>query len=196
MPKNNMNSEPVQKPRRKWRVLFIVSGIFLAGIVFAGMTNVVLSSTNEMSFCISCHSMGPIWEEYQETVHFKNASGVQTTCADCHVPQAFVPKVIAKIKATKELYHEFVGTIDTKEKLEQHRWTMASRVWAQMKANGSRECLSCHAFTHMDLSEQDRSARRKHGSAPDGEKTCIDCHKGIAHEEPEEPEDLEDPEEG
>jgi cytochrome c-type protein NapC len=42
----------------------------------------------------------------------------------------------------------------------------------------------------MDLAGQaTRSARSQHGNAPDQGKTCIDCHKGIAHEQPDEPAD-------
>ena len=69
---------------------------------------------------------------------------------------------------------------------------MASRVWEKMRANDSRECRSCHAWDSMDMSEQDRSARKRHGRARDEGKTCIDCHKGIAHEEPDEPDEEED----
>ena len=54
------------------------------------------------------------------------------------------------------------------------------------------ECRTCHDFSQMDLSAQSRSARNRHGRAPDEGKTCIDCHKGIAHEEPDEPEDVDE----
>jgi cytochrome c-type protein NapC len=98
----------------------------------------------------------------------------------------------AKIMAAKDIYHEIIGTIDTPEKYEKHRWDMASRVWAKMKATDSRECRSCHSFERMNLEEQGKSASKKHHSAPQKGKTCIDCHKGIAHEEPDEPEEEED----
>ena len=65
---------------------------------------------------------------------------------------------------------------------------MASRVWAKMKATDSRECRSCHDFAHMALDTQSRSARARHSSAPDKGETCIDCHQGIAHTLPDEPE--------
>jgi cytochrome c-type protein NapC len=169
-------------------VLFLV---FVAGIVFAGLFNTGLSATNEMEFCTSCHSMKIPFEEYKETIHYRNTSGVRATCADCHVPKEFGPKIVAKILAYKDVLHEFLGTIDTPEKYEQHRWDMASRVWAKMKANDSRECRSCHTYEQMDLSEQSRSARARHGRAEDDGDTCIDCHKGISHEEPDEPEEEE-----
>jgi cytochrome c-type protein NapC len=66
---------------------------------------------------------------------------------------------------------------------------MATRVWAKMKATDSRECRSCHDFSNMDTSAQDRTARSKHSAAPDKGETCIDCHKGVAHKEPDEPEE-------
>jgi cytochrome c-type protein NapC len=72
---------------------------------------------------------------------------------------------------------------------------MASAVWAKMKGSNSRECLNCHRFENMDLAAQDRSARSKHGNALDEGETCIDCHKGVAHELPDEPEEAEATEE-
>jgi cytochrome c-type protein NapC len=89
--------------------------------------------------------------------------------------------------AYKDVLHEVLGTIDTPEKYEEHRWAMANRVWDKMKASDSRECRSCHEFGTMDLSEQDRMARKRHSKAMDEGKTCIDCHKGVAHEEPDDP---------
>jgi len=169
--------------------LIIGSLIFLAGLVFAGLFNVGLAYTNEMEFCTSCHSMKVNLEEYKETIHYKNPSGVQATCSDCHVPKQFVPKMVAKIMAAKDVYHELIGTIDTPEKYEAHRWDMATRVWAKMKGTDSRECLNCHKFENMELTAQGRSARARHGNAPDKGQTCIDCHKGIAHEEPDEPDE-------
>jgi len=163
--------------------------IFTAGVIFTGLFNMGLAYTNQMEFCTSCHSMKVNLEEYKETIHYKSASGVRAVCADCHVPKAFGPKMVAKVLAYKDVMHEILGTLDTKEKYEAHRWDMANRVWAKMKATDSRECRSCHKWDAMDLAEQDRSARKRHGRARDEGKTCIDCHKGIAHEEPDEPEE-------
>lgn len=174
--------------------LILIAVVFIAGVVATGLFNVGLSSTNELEFCTGCHTMQTNYKELQESVHFKNASGVKATCADCHVPKAFIPKMIAKVMAAKDVYHEILGTIDTPEKFETHRWEMANRVWDKMKATDSRECRSCHSFDNMDLSEQDRSARKRHAAAEDKGLTCIDCHKGIAHEEPDEPEEEDDDE--
>ena len=47
--------------------------------------------------------------------------------------------------------------------------------------------LSQHSLEAMELDKQDRSARKKHTLERMQEKgeTCIDCHKGIAHQLPE-----------
>lgn len=177
--------------RRSPLLVLIVGGI--AGIIFWGGFNTAMEVTNTMVFCTGCHEMrDTAYEEYKETEHFKNPSGVQATCSDCHVPRTWIHKVVRKVQATRELYHKALGTIDTPEKFEAKRWMLANRVWDQMKATDSRECRNCHDFESMDLSEQDRSARKKHAKATDQGKTCIDCHKGIAHELPDKPEGAED----
>lgn len=187
--------------KRLWRrisalpaLVLLVVGVF-SGIILWGGFNTVLEMTNTMDFCLSCHEMrdNP-YPEYQETIHYKNPSGVQVTCADCHVPKPWGHKVVRKIVATKELWYKFAGKIDTPEKYNEHRWELANRVWDSMKATDSRECRNCHTFESMDLSEQDRSARKKHSRAIDEGETCIDCHKGIAHELPDEPEEPEEAE--
>ena len=168
--------------------LLIIGG--LGGIIFWGGFNTAMELTNTTEFCISCHEMEDnVYLEYKETVHYKNTSGVEASCSDCHVPRPWIYKVIRKIQASSELYHKMLGTIDTPEKFNEHRWTMANRVWKAMKETDSRECRNCHKFDSMDLSEQDRTARKKHSRAIDEGKTCIDCHTGIAHELPDEPED-------
>jgi cytochrome c-type protein NapC len=173
------------KKRRTWTLGILgVLAIFAAGVVFAGAFTWGLEYTNRTEFCTSCHSMQTNLNELQEKLHWKSVSGVHAGCADCHVPKDFKNKMIAKVMAAKDVYHEIMGTIDTPEKYEARRLQMAEAVWAKMKASGSRECKSCHSFAHMDFSEQDKFARRKHQNADDRGQSCIDCHKGIGHKLP------------
>ena len=173
--------------RAFWSVL--IFGM-VAGIIFWGGFNTAMEATNTMTFCISCHEMrNTVYEEYKETVHYKNPSGVQATCSDCHVPRPWIYKVIRKIEASRELYHKALGTIDTPEKFEAHRLQLAERVWKSMRETDSRECRNCHDFKSMDLSEQDRYARKRHERALAKGETCIDCHDGIAHELPVRPDE-------
>ena len=181
-----MSNEANPKKRSRAGRLIVGLLIFVAGVVFAGLFNVGLEYTNRTEFCTSCHSMKTNLAELQEKLHWKSRTGVHAGCADCHVPKNFKEKMIAKVMAAKDVYHEIMGTIDTPEKYEARRLEMAQRVWAKMKASDSRECKSCHSFVHMDFSLQDRFARKKHENAPDRGQTCIDCHKGIGHTLPKE----------
>jgi len=183
----------LRKPAQRvaWSVIFVAGGI--AGITFWGGFNTYMEHTNTLEFCISCHEMrDTVYQEYKESVHYSNPSGVRAICSDCHVPKDWTAKLIRKIKASKELYHKLVGTIDTREKFEARRLEMAQRVWAEMEANDSRECRNCHQYHAMDFANQDRRAREKMEPAMEEGKTCIECHKGIAHKNPEDDDDDDD----
>jgi cytochrome c-type protein NapC len=55
-----------------------------------------------------------------------------------------------------------------------------------MKESGSRECRNCHDFAAMNPDKQRPRAKTAHAKAPQEGKSCIDCHKGIAHLLPKE----------
>ncbi len=66
------------------------------------------------------------------------------------------------------------------------RLDLAQHEWARFKANNSLECRNCHDFGYMDFTRQSPRAASAHEEfLLSGEKTCIDCHKGIAHELPD-----------
>ena len=158
---------------------------FVAGIIFWGGFNTAMELTNKESFCIACHEMKDnVYREYQNTIHYSNRSGVRATCPDCHVPKEWIYKVARKIKATNELYHKFMGTIDTPKKFEAKRLELARNVWRVMKKTDSRECRNCHDYNSMDYVKQERRAMIQHDQGLESGQTCIDCHKGIAHELP------------
>ncbi len=185
MMKNMWSRVKSLRPRYALALLLATGG--LGGIVLWGGFHTVLEMTNTEAFCISCHQMrDTVYKEYTNTVHYKNASGVRATCPDCHVPKQWGPKVVRKVAATTELYHALVGTIDTPEKFEAQRLTMARRVWADMESTDSRECRNCHsndAFDFHKMKKPEDAERMKKGMAA-GE-TCISCHKGIAHKMPD-----------
>ena len=162
--------------------LFFSAGLFVGGIIAWGAFNTAMEATNTLPFCIGCHEMrSTVYEEYRHSVHFSNASGVQATCPDCHVPKDWTAKFLRKIRASQELYHWAIGSIDTKEKFDARRPVLAARVWAEMKASDSQECRNCHNFSAMDVKGQGRFAARLHEQARAAGQTCIDCHKGISH---------------
>lgn len=168
----------------RWGTVFLVGGV--AGIIFWGGFNTFMEYTNTMNFCISCHEMETnVYREYKESVHYKNASGVRATCADCHVPKEWTPKLLRKIQASNEIYHKVIGSIDTREKFVDKRMQLARNVWRSMMKTDSRECRNCHDYDAMHWEEQNRKARMKMKRAKKEGLTCIECHHGIAHELPD-----------
>jgi cytochrome c-type protein NapC len=182
--------------RRYWRTLtrpsayyslgFLTIGGFIGGILFWGGFNTALEMSSTEQFCIGCHEMqSNVYQEIQPTIHFTNRSGVRAKCSDCHVPKDWTHKMARKMQASKEVWGWIFGTISTREKFLAKRQELAAREWARFKANDSRECRNCHEFASMDFTRQSKRAADAHSTTlQSGEKTCIDCHKGIAHRLP------------
>ncbi len=172
----------LRRPSIKYSVLGILSVGFISGILFWGGYNTAMEQTNRLDFCISCHEMRDnVYQEYKQTIHYTNRTGVRAICSDCHVPKDWAHKFVRKLKASAEVWGKITGSIDTKEKFEARRLTLAQNEWENMKATDSRECRNCHSFTAMEASRQKPRAQKNHAEAQQSGKTCIDCHKGIAH---------------
>jgi cytochrome c-type protein NapC len=176
----------------RWKAFFVA--LLSAGIlVFVGATLVVagaagLAWTETEQFCIGCHEMRDnVYAEYKGTIHDRNRAGVRAICSDCHVPKEPIPLIKRKMAATFELWGHLTGAIDTKEKFQARKPELARHVWKRMKETDSLECRNCHDAAHMESSLQSEKAQSRHAKMKSEGKTCIDCHFGIAHTEPEGP---------
>ena len=158
----------------------LVGGIVL-GVIGLLTFDWTMHATSTDAFCTSCHEMAIPLAQLQKTSHFNNRTGAAATCADCHVPQAFVPKMVRKVEAAREVWGHFTGIIDTPEKYAAHTPAMKAREIARLKANDSRECRDCHSAERMLSVIQTSKAQRFHRALTKNRKTCIDCHAGIAH---------------
>jgi cytochrome c-type protein NapC len=176
----------LKRPSAKYSLISLLVVGFISGIAFWGAFNTGMEATNTMDFCISCHEMHDnVYQEYKQTIHYSNRTGVRATCPDCHVPKDWTHKIVRKVQASKEIYGKIMGTIDTKEKFEAKRLQLAESEWKRMKASDSRECRNCHSFDGMNAEVQKQRARKQHENAQRDKQTCIDCHKGIAHHKPQ-----------
>ncbi len=179
--------QALSSPSRYLSLGLLSIGGFVGGIIFWGGFNTALEATNTEQFCVSCHEMRDnVFQEMKTTVHYTNRSGVRATCPDCHVPHDWTDKIARKMQASKEVWGHIFGTISTREKFLDMRLELASREWTRLKANNSLECRNCHGAESMDITKQGARAVEAHQRFLfTGEKTCIDCHKGIAHELPD-----------
>ena len=177
----------IRQPATHYSLGFLTIGGFIMGIIFWGGFNTALEVTNTEKFCISCHEMrNNVYEELKPTIHYTNRSGVRATCPDCHVPHDWTDKIARKMQASKEVWGKIFGTISTREKFLEKRLELAQHEWARLEANDSLECRNCHSAESMDITRQSQRASDAHERFLfTGEKTCINCHKGIAHHLPD-----------
>jgi nitrate/TMAO reductase-like tetraheme cytochrome c subunit len=178
-----------KQPSKKWLLGIPLGGLiaFVLGAVALGTMNFVLHETSTTEFCYSCHSHEAfIKPEYEASSHFVNQAGVRAGCSDCHLPHDnWFEYVWTKAVVSLDIIPEIMGKLDTAEKYEAHRAEMAESVWRQFKENDSKFCRGCHSVEAMDLEAQGRSTARRHSKAAERSETCIDCHYGIVHQEPE-----------
>lgn len=176
--------------RRSLGALTLIGFVLGIGSVIGFNTGIHMTGTIE--FCGgACHSMRTFTlPEYQVSIHGNTRTGVTAGCSDCHLPHALIPKLITKTRAgLEDIYHEFAGTIDTKEEYEAQRLVMAQRVWAEMRATDSANCRHCHDRSKIRFEDQSAMARTAHEDAQKTGETCIDCHQGVAHEKPKMPDE-------
>jgi nitrate/TMAO reductase-like tetraheme cytochrome c subunit len=120
--------------------------------------------------------------EWKQSVHYTNEYGVRAGCANCHLPEPFIPKMIRKMQAAGEVYAYLVGTIDTPAKFHAKRADLAKKEWARMRANGAAECKACHVMEDVKvkpLFAEDRASALvvMHESMLKGnEQICSGCH--------------------
>lgn len=183
---------PEEQPERPkgTRRYVVVLGLLIIGAAIGVIASAVgataIQATSGNDFCVSCHEMTEVAEEYRQTAHYRNASGVRASCSSCHLPhENWFDYVVAKAQSgTRDLWMHFIGGVDTPEELNERRHELAQDVWADLQASDSETCRNCHGFEAMALDAQGKPAGQVHNILKTGTKTCIDCHKGIAHELP------------
>ena len=174
----------IMRPSAKYSIAALVGGGIIVGVAGWLTFDATLAATSTEEFCISCHEMeANPWAQMQRTSHFSNAAGLHATCSDCHLPKEFVPKMIRKVEASREVWGTLMGIIDTPEKYAAHTPKMKAREIARLQANDSQECRNCHNTQRMLMASQSAKAREYHQAMKTNGKTCIDCHSGIAHPE-------------
>jgi nitrate/TMAO reductase-like tetraheme cytochrome c subunit len=181
-------------PSARWSVLALLLVGGLAGAVSVIGTQVAVALTGSDNFCgNACHSHASfVYPEHKESGHYANRTGVRAMCNDCHVPHNYPVKLFYKAKAgITDAIAEARGVISTQEKFDKERWRLANIVWDEMRGNNSANCRTCHDPEAMKTSKQSEDAVKQHKKFASGKATCIDCHTGVAHKEPEEPKPAE-----
>lgn len=174
----------LRKSRLRRTLGLVVVGVLL-GVFLDRATELALEHTATLEFCaMTCHEMSYPYDQYRASAHYSGRTGVRAVCVDCHIPPRYPQRMTLKVYRTVvDIWKHVVDPMDTPEKFQAQRYRMASNEWQRMKAHDSAECRSCHET--MNPEKQSAIARGVHKAAAGS--TCIDCHKGIVHGEPEPP---------
>ena len=178
----------LRRPSARWSVLTLLLLGTAAGFALTAGTQLMVAVTGTDAFCGgACHSMQWVAREHKASVHGVNRTGVTAACHDCHIPPHYPELLWYKAKAgIKDAIGEMRGVIATEELFKKERLRMAQHVWAEYKANNSRNCRTCHEFTAAVVAKQKDFVQPMHQQVLQGNATCIDCHKGVAHTAPSE----------
>jgi cytochrome c-type protein NapC len=177
-------------PSARWSIFVLLLVGSIVGAVAVIGTQVAVAMTGTDEFCgTTCHSHSKfVYPEHKLSAHYTNRTGVRAMCVQCHVPHDYPAKLIYKARAgITDAIAEARGTISTQEKFDKERWRLANIVWEEMRENNSANCRTCHNPAAMASDKQSEDAQKQHKKFAAGKATCIDCHTGVAHKEPEEP---------
>ena len=179
-----------RRPHR-WYLLGVPIGAaltLLTGIAVTGGGFAALKYSSSEAFCTSCHEMSKPAAELTHRVHLSNALGVRARCADCHIPPGFLAGTLRHMASgMSDSWGHLRSTVGTPAKYEAHRLELAQKVWGRLRADDSAECRQCHAVAAMAAAghpAQEAITPAVMHQSLSRSYTCIDCHKGIAHDLP------------
>ena len=164
------------------------SAAFIAGIVFWGGFNTAMELTNTEAFCTGCHEMRDnVYQELQRTIHYTNRSGVRAKCPDCHVPAQLDAQDRAQDAGVEgSLGQDLRHDRHAREVRREAPRARAARVGAHEGERLARVPQLPRLRLHgLHAPEPARRVHALDATSCTGERTCIDCHKGIAHRLPD-----------
>lgn len=110
--------------------------------------------------CVNCHIMQPQYDAWQKASHHTSA-----VCVDCHLPQEFFSKYLAK--AENGWRHG--------ERFTTGQFVEPIVVQARGREILQENCLRCHGeLTH---------AIARPEAAPNDDLSCLHCHSSAGHGE-------------
>lgn len=160
--------------------VFVVVLLSLAALSVASIdfTDYIFSHN---TFCGNvCHVMeSTVYQELQESKHWKTPTGVRATCADCHVDGRLTLAMIDHFLGTGELFVNLTNDFSKPGSFEKFRPAAADRERFKFMENDSARCRSCHV---MEAIKPERvRGQNQHKEAVEKGITCILCHYNLVH---------------
>nr|WP_294501843.1 NapC/NirT family cytochrome c [uncultured Rhodopila sp.] len=172
--------QPAKAPTAAAAVLF---GLCLGLAAWGGWTALGARIDRDTA-CLSCHIDNVATGEPAHIAHLSNKIGLRARCADCHAGESWPARLQFLTRHAADVAG-FLGHItDTPEQQDAHQLALASRVWANMEADSSAACRSCHAVAMMDLAKLSTDAANGMRASMKPGASCVSCHKGVMHKLP------------
>jgi cytochrome c-type protein NapC len=175
----------LRRPSSVFGLGVLVLAGFVAGVVFWGGFNTALELTNTEKFCTGCHEMRDnVFAELKSTIHFTNRS-VRARA----VPIATSAQVVDRQdRAQDASLQGGLGPSIRHHRHKENSSTIGSSCATRMGTlQGQRLPGMPQLPQHrsMDIPSSRRASVAHQRFLFTAEKTCIDCHKGIAHKLPD-----------
>lgn len=162
--------------KRNW----IIAGsaiVACIGLVWGGV-----KWTSGTEFCLSCHEMRVHHAELALSSHARDADGKEIACAQCHIPNANVGRMLAA-KTWMGLKDVWVHATEETNDLNRAEMQIVAR-----RFTDDHNCRKCH----VDLT---RNAKGDGPNSPEGalahanylgengrsRNGCVGCHINLAH---------------
>jgi nitrate/TMAO reductase-like tetraheme cytochrome c subunit len=133
--------------------------------------------------CAECHAYP--FEEYRESPHYDNDSGVRPGCLGCHQSHS-VRQVLAwkffyvnQGSLGESPFHAISNSIRDAVAWEELRVQLAARVREKMVEEDSVKCKVCH----KPEGQWYQKFERHQATLEAGSKTCVECHYNMVHAE-------------
>ena len=164
-------------------IAFLFVFLILGGLIFPFAAWLVadegIAATSGSDFCVSCHTMDPMYRAYLEDSHGGNSSyGVQAACVDCHLNHDnsaayFFDKVRTGFHDIWVENTTDTSTIDWEERRE-HR---ESYVY-------DSGCTSCHSrLQEATMGSNKAFVAHKPYFLGETKKQCVSCHTSVGHKD-------------
>ncbi len=162
--------------------------VILAAAVVIGAGGVIASIavnkyTSTDAFCTSCHAMALQADDpyFLHSAHRSNPEGVRPSCGDCHIPKTnwFIETYTHVTSGAKDAFVDFTHNFSDPKVWEARRIALAPEVDAEMHAQDSATCRSCHDANAIRPASED--GQKAHALLRQGVATCVDCHTNIVH---------------
>ena len=187
-----MGREGQKSSRRKVLELTLWSLVLIfVGIALVSITNQAVNWSSSDSFCGQfCHSMTWASAAYKRAPHYVNASGVQASCGDCHIPYDSMHATAMQYvyllgfkanRGAKDFYNEAIRTMGTQAEWEKRRPQLDAEFEGFITRHNYITCRGCHQINSFGGPHSVMKQMIHAKMLSQNDYNCLHCHSDIGH---------------